>query len=73
VDYCLAGDDGAAASWNGEPDLDLDGDGRLDAIELDFDGDGIVFLPVCGLTGRRLPQCFTSVVAPHRPEETKSV
>jgi hypothetical protein len=32
VDYCLAGDNGTAAIWNGQPDLDLNGDGRLDAI-----------------------------------------
>jgi hypothetical protein len=41
MDYCLAGDDGAAAIWNGTPDLDLDGDGRFDAVGLDFDGDGL--------------------------------
>jgi hypothetical protein len=41
VDYCLAGDDGTAAMGNGQPDLDLDGDGHLDAIGMDFDGDGM--------------------------------
>ena len=41
MDYCLAGDDGTAAMWNGQPDLDLDGDGHLEAIGMDFDGDGM--------------------------------
>jgi hypothetical protein len=28
MDYCLAGDNGAAAICTGQPTLDLDGDGR---------------------------------------------
>ena len=36
----MAGDDGAAI-WHSQPDLDLDGDGRFDALGLDLDGDGL--------------------------------
>jgi hypothetical protein len=40
MDYCLSGDSGAAI-WHGQPDLDLDHDGRLESIGLDFDHDGM--------------------------------
>jgi hypothetical protein len=40
MDYCLGDGDGTAAIWSGEPVLDLDGDGELDAITSDVDGDG---------------------------------
>ena len=41
VDYCLAGDEGGAAIWHREPDLDLDGDGKWDLRLIDNDGDGL--------------------------------
>ncbi|VAZ87162.1 hypothetical protein LAUMK35_00126 [Mycobacterium pseudokansasii] len=37
----MGGDDGTADIWNRANDLDLDGDGRFDAIGLDVDGDGM--------------------------------
>lgn len=36
MEYCIAGDDGSAGIWNRPFDVDLDGDGRLDAIGLDL-------------------------------------
>jgi hypothetical protein len=37
----MAQDGGTAAIWHGQPNLDLNGDGRFDSVSLDFDGDGI--------------------------------
>ena len=41
MEYCLSAGDGAANMWDRGPDLDLDGDGRLDAVGLDVDHDGL--------------------------------
>jgi hypothetical protein len=51
MEYCLGADDGVARMWDGEPDIDLDGDGRLDAIRLDFDGDGLADDALADLDG----------------------
>ncbi|HOB49053.1 MAG TPA: pullulanase [Mycobacterium sp.] len=41
MDYCLDAGDGTASIWTSDPDVDLDGDGALDAVRLDLDGDGL--------------------------------
>lgn len=41
MDYCLSGDNGSAAIFHAQPDLDLDGDGSFESIGLDFDHDGL--------------------------------
>jgi hypothetical protein len=50
MEYCL-GDDGSATMWTADPDIDLDGDGRLDALGLDFDGDGLLDDAMADLDG----------------------
>lgn len=51
MEYCLGDSDGSATIWQRGPDLDLDGDGRLDAIGLDLDGDGLADDALADLDG----------------------
>ncbi len=51
MEYCLGADDGAATMWERGPDLDLDGDGNLDAVGLDFDHDGMADDALADLDG----------------------
>lgn len=51
MEYCLSAGDGAANMWNHGPDLDLDGDGRLDAVGLDLDHDGLADDALADLDG----------------------
>jgi hypothetical protein len=51
MEYCLGTGDGAATMWEAGPDLDLDGDGRLDAVGLDVDGDGLADDALADLDG----------------------
>jgi hypothetical protein len=51
MEYCLSAGDGGATMWDRGPDLDLDGDGRLDAVGLDVDGDGLTDDALADLDG----------------------
>jgi hypothetical protein len=51
MEYCLSADDGAATMWDRGPDLDLNGDGRLDAVGLDLDHDGLADDALADLDG----------------------
>jgi hypothetical protein len=51
MEYCLGTADGTATIWERGPDLDLDGDGRLDAVGLDLDGDGLADDALADLDG----------------------
>ena len=39
MEYCLGDTDGSATMWTADPNIDVDGDGALDAVGLDFDGE----------------------------------
>ena len=41
MDYCLSDGDGSASWFPGEPAIDTNGDGVLDGVRLDVDGDGL--------------------------------
>ena len=51
MDYCLGDADGSATMWTADPNVDVDGDGRLDAVGLDFDGDGLLDDAMADLDG----------------------
>jgi hypothetical protein len=51
MEYCLSAGDGAATMWDRGPDVDLNGDGRLDAVGLDVDGDGLADDALADLDG----------------------
>ncbi len=51
MEYCLSAGDGAATMWDRGLDLDLDGDGRLDAVGLDLDHDGLADDALADLDG----------------------
>ena len=42
MEYCLGDTDGSATMWTADPNTDADGDGSIDAVGLDFDGDGLL-------------------------------
>jgi hypothetical protein len=51
MEYCLSTGDGTASVWDRPPDLDLNGDGRLDGVGLDLDGDGLADDALADLDG----------------------
>lgn len=51
MDYCLSDGDGSATMWSAPLDLDVDGNGTLDAVGLDVDGDGSVDDALADLDG----------------------